>query len=158
MDELRQLRKLFDHDAWANRETLESLKRAGDPPWRSLKILGHIIAAEDLWLVRLHQSGEAVVVWPEMTLDQLETYLKRLEKSWKQYLSGLNSNTLSQNISYTNSKGEPWTNKVGDILLHTAMHSNYHRGQIALDVRTSGLVPAYTDFIHSVRQGFVESA
>ncbi len=158
MDELRQIRKLFDHDAWANRETLESLKKTADPPWRSLKIMAHIIAAEDLWLVRLNQSGEAVVVWPEMSLDQLELHLNRLEKAWKQYLSGINSGELLQIISYTNSKGEPWTNKVEDILLHTAMHSNYHRGQIALDVRTSGLVPAYTDFIHSVRKGFIESA
>jgi hypothetical protein len=25
-----------------------------------------------------------------------------------------------------------------------------------VDMRTAGLTPAYTDFIHSVRQGFVE--
>jgi uncharacterized damage-inducible protein DinB len=36
------------------------------------------------------------------------------------------------------------------------MHSTYHRGQIAAAMRQAGATPAYTDFIHAVRQGFVE--
>jgi uncharacterized damage-inducible protein DinB len=36
------------------------------------------------------------------------------------------------------------------------MHSSYHRGQIAADMRAAGVTPAFTDFIHAVRQGFVE--
>ena len=60
-------------------------------------------------------------------------------------------------MTCTNSKGEPWTSRVEDILLHVVMHSAYHRGQIASDVRASGHTPAYTDFIHCVRQGFIES-
>lgn len=38
------------------------------------------------------------------------------------------------------------------------MHSTYHRGQIAAAMRKAGATPAYTDFIHAVRQGFVESS
>ena len=40
-----------------------------------------------------------------------------------------------------------------DILTHVTMHSAYHRGQIAADVRVAGFTPAYTDFIHAVRTG-----
>jgi uncharacterized damage-inducible protein DinB len=36
------------------------------------------------------------------------------------------------------------------------MHSAYHRGQVALEMRAAGHQPAYTDFIHAVRQGFLE--
>jgi uncharacterized damage-inducible protein DinB len=36
------------------------------------------------------------------------------------------------------------------------MHSAYHRGQIASQMRASGKTPAYTDFIHGVRQGLVK--
>jgi len=42
---------------------------------------------------------------------------------------------------------------VGDILTHVLLHSAYHRGQIAVDLRAAGLTPAYTDYIHAVRQG-----
>jgi uncharacterized damage-inducible protein DinB len=40
---------------------------------------------------------------------------------------------------------------VDDILMHVVMHSAYHRGQIALEVRCAGQTPAYTDFIHAIR-------
>jgi len=46
--------------------------------------------------------------------------------------------------------------RVEDILTHVLFHSAYHRGQIALQMRASALEPAYTDFIHAVRQGFVK--
>jgi uncharacterized damage-inducible protein DinB len=35
------------------------------------------------------------------------------------------------------------------------MHSAYHRGQIAADMRAAGFEPVYTDFIHAVRQGYI---
>ncbi|MGH9479278.1 MAG: DinB family protein [Terriglobales bacterium] len=41
---------------------------------------------------------------------------------------------------------------MGDILMHVALHSGYHRGQIAADMRSGGLEPAYTDYIHWRRQ------
>jgi uncharacterized damage-inducible protein DinB len=54
-----------------------------------------------------------------------------------------------------NSKGEPYTSSVEDILTHVVFHGAYHRGQIAAKMRESGLEPAYTDYIHAIRQGFV---
>ena len=63
---------------------------------------------------------------------------------------------LAKSVSYQNSKGENWSSRKGDIIVHVVMHSAYHRGQIATDMRAAGLTPAYTDFIHSIRQGFVK--
>jgi uncharacterized damage-inducible protein DinB len=63
---------------------------------------------------------------------------------------------LDETVDYVNSKGEPWTSSVEDILTHTVLHSSYHRGQIASDMRASGHAPAYTDYIHARRRGFVE--
>ena len=53
-------------------------------------------------------------------------------------------------------ENELWSSRVGDILMHVLFHSAYHRGQIALQMRASGVAPAYTDYIHAVRQEFVE--
>ena len=75
---------------------------------------------------------------------------------WREYLNGLSAKQLSENISYKNSKGEPWSNTVEDILTHVLLHSAYHRGQIASQTRAAGETPAYTDFIHAVRQEFIE--
>ena len=63
---------------------------------------------------------------------------------------------LDRSVHYKNSKGEEYDSLVRDILTHVFMHSAYHRGQIAADMRQDGVTPAYTDFIQGVRKGLVE--
>jgi uncharacterized damage-inducible protein DinB len=157
METIQDIKRFFDYELWANQETLIALRQSPDPPVRSLKILAHILAAQELWLVRLNGTAKPVVVWPDFTLDELEFHMKRIAKDWTEYLNSLNETKLSSTISYKNSKGEPWSSKVNDVLIHLIFHSNYHRGQVALDLRVAGLVPPYTDFIHAVRQGFIDS-
>ena len=75
---------------------------------------------------------------------------------WEKFLGVMDDARLATTVTYKNSKAESWTSRKGDILMHVIMHSAYHRGQIASNVRAEGLTPAYADFIHAVRQGFVE--
>jgi len=42
------------------------------------------------------------------------------------------------------------------VLTHVVLHSAYHRGQIATQMRAGGEAPAHTDFIHAVRRGLIE--
>lgn len=156
MDMTEHLRRLFSYDDWANREVLAALRSAGTAPVRSLKLMAHIFAAERLWLERLEQKKQSVRVWPEFTLEQCETHAAEVPCLWKKYLEGRTEADLASAVSYKNSKGESWSNRKDDILLHVVMHSAYHRGQIAADMRAAGFTPAYTDFIHGVRQGLVE--
>ena len=156
MDILEYLHRLFAYDNWANREVLASLTSVANPPARSLKLMAHILSAEELWLARLKQQKAALPVWPELTLAECDTEAERLKVSWKSYLGKCEASALSAHIKYVNSKGESWTSRVDDILLHVITHSAYHRGQVARDMRAAGLTPAYTDFIHGVRQGLVK--
>jgi uncharacterized damage-inducible protein DinB len=149
------LERLLHYDLWANTETLKSLGQAIPPP-RSLKWMGHIIGAECLWLARLEGQTSELPVWPDLSLKDCG---KRLGEVSHQLLDGLvraSSERLTEPISYTNSKGESWTSTVEEILTHLVIHSAYHRGQIAADVRGAGQTPAYTDYIHAVRQGLVK--
>jgi uncharacterized damage-inducible protein DinB len=59
-------------------------------------------------------------------------------------------------VSYKNSQGETWSSRKDDILMHLITHGTYHRGQVATAMRAAGFTPAYTDFIHSIRRGFVK--
>jgi uncharacterized damage-inducible protein DinB len=79
-----------------------------------------------------------------------------MRTQWETYLRALPAGAFDENIEYRNTKGEEWSSRVEDILTHVLMHSAYHRGQIALEMRTAGAEPASTDFIHAVRQGFME--
>jgi uncharacterized damage-inducible protein DinB len=153
---LKRLRQLFSYDVWANREVLASFRREADAPLRSLRWMAHILATDYLWLSRIRSEKSPLPVWPELTLADCDRHAAELAKIWSEYLSGLSEGALTQQIPYINSKGEPWVNTVDDILMHVVMHSAYHRGQIASNMRDAGLVPAYTDFIHGIRQKLVE--
>jgi uncharacterized damage-inducible protein DinB len=150
------LRKEFVYDAWANREALVAIRAAGEGSNRSLQLMTHILAAERVWLERLKQVPQSVPVWPEANLEQCETEADKLNREWNEYLELVTAGDISQTISYKNTKGESWTSAIIDVLTHVVMHSAYHRGQIASHMRSIGQTPPYTDFIHGVRQGFVE--
>ncbi|HWN18796.1 MAG TPA: DinB family protein [Gemmatimonadales bacterium] len=150
---IRHLRELLRYDVWANRETLHSLPQG--TPSRSLRWMAHIIGAEHLWMARLRRRQATLPVWPELDVEACGQRLEELSSMWPEYLDDA-ADCLTEQISYTNSKGETWTNTVEEILTHIVIHSAYHRGQIASDVRGSGGVPAYTDYIHAVRQRLIE--
>jgi uncharacterized damage-inducible protein DinB len=150
------LRRQFVYDEWANREVLAAIRNSGGESERSLQLLAHILSAERLWLERLRGQRPSLPVWPAFNLEQCETQTAEMGRLWREYLELVTTGDVAQAVSYKNSKGEPWTSTVLDILTHVVMHSAYHRAQIASHMRASGQVPAYTDFIHAVRQGLVK--
>jgi uncharacterized damage-inducible protein DinB len=89
-------------------------------------------------------------------VEECEKHAGELHALWKDYLGTKTEAGLAQTVDYKNSQGEPWTSRVDDILMHLITHSAYHRGQAAASVRAAGFTPAYTDFIHSIRQRFVK--
>ena len=156
MELIEYLRRQFAYDAWANREVLAGLSAGAHAATRPLHLLAHILSAERLWLERIRQQPQGLPVWPDLTIDQCEAQIAELALLWREFLIHVSSSGLSARVTYKNSKGEPWTSAVEDILTHVLLHSAYHRGQIASQVRSGGETPAYTDYIHAVRQGLIE--
>jgi uncharacterized damage-inducible protein DinB len=149
-----QLARLLRYDVWANEATLRSLRQS-EPPARSLRWMGHIIGAECLWLARMRGQASELEVWPTLSIAECEAHLPRVSRQ----LTDFDFNRLGpldRSVHYVNSKGEPWSSTVEEILTHVVIHSAYHRGQIASDLRSAGQEPAYTDYIHAVRQGLVD--
>lgn len=150
------MRRQFAYNAWANQEVLNTLRAAGGENTRSLQLMSHILAAERVWLERLKQIPQSVPVWPKPDLAQCEAQARELKGLWFEYLDLVTAGDISLPVSYKNSKGETWTSTIVDVLTHVVLHSAYHRGQIASHMRSNGQTPAYTDFIHAVRQGMVK--
>lgn len=150
------LRKQFTYNGWANREVLAAIRAAEAGDGRSVQLMSHILAAERVWLERLQQVPQSVPVWPNADLSACDVDAADLQQRWHEYLDLATAGDLLQTISYKNTKGEPWTSAIIDVLTHVIMHSAYHRGQIASHMREIGQIPAYTDFIHAVRQGKLE--
>ena len=148
--------RMFDYDHWANRECLTALGASDSTLSKVLRLLTHSVAAQKLWLERLQQVPQTVAVWPISPIEECSKLTVEMRSAWKTYIDQLAPSDFDKEIHYHNSKGEPWSSRVEDILIHVLMHSAYHRGQAALEMRAAGLQPAYTDFIHGVRQGWVK--
>ena len=158
--------RMFAYDHWANRECLKAMsKHACAPgeavsgegiPRNTVGRIAHILSAEKLWLQRILREQQSMPVWPSSTIEECEALADELGSAWRNYLGKLRPGGLDEKIEYRNSKGEAWSSRVEDVLMHVLMHSAYHRGQIALEMRAAGIEPAYTDFIHAVRQGILE--
>ena len=58
---------------------------------------------------------------------------------------------LTRLVAYMTSQGRSFETAIGDILLHVALHSQYHRGKVNLLLRQSSAAPAPVDFIGFVR-------
>lgn len=156
MDLIDYFRRQFAYDSWANQEVIAAMRLSQSGISRSLELCAHLLSAERLWLERIRQKPQSLPVWPEFNLEKAEAHSAETSRMWHEYLDGLLAADLAQDVAYKNSKGESYRSTVEDILTHVLLHSAYHRGQIASHMRTNGQTPAYTDFIHAVRQGLIE--
>jgi len=151
-----QQQQLLAYDDWANREAAASVERAGSAaPEKARKVLAHIIGTQWLWLARVRGTESGMAIWPALTAAECVKESQRLRAAWQELLAAPGAQGMSQRVEYKNTKGEPWTSTVGEIMMHVTMHGAYHRGQIATLLRDSGNEPAYTDYIHAVRQRFL---
>jgi uncharacterized damage-inducible protein DinB len=148
------LNRLFEHLAWADGLLLDALAKAGEPPEPVLRLLGHLLGAERIWLARVRgEDTSGMQVWPALTPAQCRTVAGEAQAGFREILRTASPGRLGATIAYRTSKGQPMESSLEDILLHVALHGTYHRGQIAALMRREGLEPASTDFILFARSG-----
>jgi len=108
--------------------------------------MGHIAAAEMLWLHRVKGLPKPdVKLWSNYSLDDLSSMLEKADKEWLDYVQ--NTENFDRDLNYTNYTGDPFVNNVESIMIHTINHASYHRAQVAMLLRQNGLEPVNTDFI-----------
>jgi len=152
-DDMNFFRGLFKYDYWANRGALESLQTVHGAVERPLKLFGHIIGAERVWISRFETPDSPITEpWPALTMEQASTALEELQGRWSGLLASLTPEKLAGDLTYRNIKGVEFKTPIRDVLMHLVMHSVYHRGQVAAAVREAGGQPAATDYVVYVRQ------
>lgn len=149
MPTLDSIRVLWDHAAWADREILRALSEREAPD--AFREFCHVIGAEAVWIARIEMKTPESPVWPSIARAELEELLGRTHTAYAALLSSLDASDLDREVTYTNSAGRTFTNTIREILLHVALHGQYHRGKINLMLRQAGLDPAPTDFIAYAR-------
>jgi len=154
-------RRLFEYEQDSHAKVLSALqsvpeeRRAREEFQRALDLLAHVVAARRLWLGRLG-------VAPALTgglepkgvrLAELSARLTEMHALWSRYLAGLRDSDWQRSFEYQSLDAGRFRNTLGEVLTQLYGHSLYHRGQIALLIRTLGCAPPLTDFIYWARAG-----
>ena len=136
--------KLYEYNAHFN----EKLIRLMEPelnrlPEKPIKLINHILSSHQVWNSRI-LSQPPTHPWE---MHPFENLIEINQENHQTTLKILEEFDLSKIIIYQNTKGEKFENKIEDILFHLVNHGTYHRGQIALLFRESGIEPMVSDYI-----------
>lgn len=152
-------RRWFEYEKDSHAKTLASLLavpealREAEAFRKAVYLLGHIIAARRIWLFRLGVLSNNAELFPrDANLDDLPAQLANMELVWSDYLSKLKDEDLPRVFEYQSYEGPKFRNTIEDILTQLFGHSWYHRGQIALLLRSMDAEPAITDLVFWTRE------
>jgi uncharacterized damage-inducible protein DinB len=138
-------KELFEYSHHYNQELLKViLQRQGQVPEKSLKLLSHVINAHHIWNSRIDGKAQAFAVWEIQPTEKLRGIDEENYAVTRRILDQVD---LSSITTYTNTKGQTFTNTVKDILFHVVNHSTHHRAQIASDFKQNGIEPLISDYI-----------
>ena len=155
---IARYRRWFEYEKESHAKTLASLYAVPEE-LRNLKefakavhLVGHIIAARRMWLFRFGVVGQNAELFPSETkLAELPAQLSEMEAMWFEFLKQLNDAELARVFEYQSYEGARFRNTIEDILTQLFGHSWYHRGQVAMLLRSIGAEPAVTDFVFWAR-------
>lgn len=136
--------ELFEYNFHFNKKLIEYFNfNYSQVPERSLKLINHILNAHQIWNSRI-KNEPSFGVWQ---MNEFHDLIQINEANFHNTNQILENADLTQTMAYQNSVGDKFENKIEDILFHVINHSTYHRGQIALLFRESGLEPMVSDYI-----------
>lgn len=115
---------------------------------KSKNLLNHILNAHQIWNARILNQN-TFGVWQ---INPDEKLLEINQSNFENSIKILDKRNLDEVIVYRNSKEDEFQNSIQEIFFHFINHSTYHRGQIAMLMKQTGLEPINTDYIFYKRK------
>ena len=152
-------RRWFEYEQDSNAKVLASLQAVPDtlrvlPDFqKAVNLMAHLVAARNMWLYRLGHGTQPPDLFPDATpITDLPKLIAAMESAWRSYFQNLTDAELERSFDYQSYDGPRFRNTIEDVLTQLYGHSLYHRGQIAMILRSIGAEPAPTDFIYWTRE------
>jgi len=149
------LLRLVDHMRWADGLVADALvgqTKLDNDTAEAVRLFAHIAAVEHLWYARILGEAPRYAVWPTLSSEESRGVAAEHANLFERLVRESDDADLRRVVEYRNSAGKDYRSTVADIITHTAVHGEHHRGQIALLVRAAGREPPYTDFIQYSRR------
>ena len=140
---------LIRHEMWANQRIAQAVLNLEEMPNKVSILMNHVIGAQHVWISRINGVVPTIGVFPQLDQDTWYEQIVQHESALLKIASS--DQNLKRSISYQNTSGQSFQNPVSELLLHLAMHSQYHRGQIVAYSRDLLDVVPSTDMIAFLR-------
>lgn len=137
---------------WADDLVADALEIDPNPDLDALRLFGHIASVEHLWYARIHGAAATYPVWPNFVASDSRQVAALHADLFEELVQMSDDGALARRVAYVNSAGHHYENTVLDIVMHTTIHGEHHRGQIARLLRAAGREPPYTDYIRFARR------
>lgn len=142
--------QLFNYDRYANNIILKTILEAGAPE-KSLQLMAHLLATQQVWLSRCKTETTKVVIFPDWKVDTFKPLIEQNHQQWTSFVNSITN--WDETIVYKNSAGNTYNNTISEIITHVINHGTHHRAQIGQHLKLAGVETLpLTDFIFYVRQ------
>ncbi len=157
--------KIFsEYNQWANRRLLNVIEELPeDRLWEDhqaffgslMGTLNHLLVADSIWQARL--MGQETPAYSldhilHRTLPGLRQARQDLDAQLVTLVASLPEGRFAQSFTYTNMKGESFTQKFSLVMAHIFNHQTHHRAQAHTLVSQFGLEAPPLDFIYYLRE------
>jgi uncharacterized damage-inducible protein DinB len=149
------LRNHLDYTAWASKRLVDTAaglskeELTRDFQTADHSILGtlvHVYAADRIWLARVTNAPAApFITEADHNLPVLVNDWPALGGRWRKYGMTLTDESAAADISYKDTKGNPYIQPLWQIILHVVNHGTHHRGQVSGFLRAMGYPPPPLD-------------
>jgi uncharacterized damage-inducible protein DinB len=138
-------KELFEYNHHTNQKLIAAISEHTEQlPEKCAMLMSHMLNAHQIWNSRIARNEASFGVWD---IHPMENWKDINQKNYEHTLLILDKFDLNDMINYTNTKGQTFSNVMRDMLFQVINHYSYHRGQIAVIFRESGLEPLLTDYI-----------
>lgn len=124
--------------------------------------LNHILVGDIVWLKRFsdHPSESKTldyvraldkpksldaILYPEF--KNLENARIKMDEVIQDFAQEITDGALASNLSYSNTKGEPFSKNFAHIIQHFFNHQTHHRGQVSTLLSQAGVEVGVTDLL-----------
>src|SRR6187402_441556 len=109
--------KLYEYNLWANKRVLDCLTHQNVSDEKIMSLMGHVIAAQFLWLHRIKaMPAPDVKLWGEYKLPQLVSMAENIGAQWLDFVK--TTPDFNRDLVYNNYVGDPYTTNVEIIMIH----------------------------------------
>lgn len=162
---LQHVRRFSRYNRWANRRLYEACAALAPADYHAARpsffgslhnTLNHILVGDSIWLGRF--IGRPT---PQITaLDQvlhadfasLRAAREAKDAEIIAFCDGLDDAALDGSFSYTNTRGQSFTDPLFPPLTHFFNHQTHHRGQVHGLLSHAGVAPPELDLIYFMRE------